>query len=80
MMIRMFRRVPDQWIFNYAHCVVDERGIPRDHGLHFAFAVGLESILAALKYNKRISWRIFTTAYNWTLGSAVIKLRSRFSR
>ncbi|HEY8667880.1 MAG TPA: glycosyltransferase family 2 protein [Tepidisphaeraceae bacterium] len=80
MMVDKFGRVPDQWLFNWAHCLVDEKGISRDSGLKFATAVGVASVYGSLKWNKRISWRVFSTAYNWTFGSAMIKLRSRLRK
>jgi glycosyltransferase involved in cell wall biosynthesis len=77
MMLRRFGKVPDPWLFSWAHCICDQHGIPRESGLKFAAAVGAWSIWGSLKYNHTISWRVFKTAYDWTMGSAVVKWRGR---
>lgn len=51
---RLFGRVPDRWLYNYAHAVLYSRGVPRQ-GRGFAMRVALLSWWAALRWNHRIS-------------------------
>ena len=76
MLRRYARRVPDQWLFNYAHAVLDERGIPRSDGIRFPLLVGLLSFYSALRWNRRISLLMAKTVRVWT-GAALQALWRR---
>jgi glycosyltransferase involved in cell wall biosynthesis len=65
MLRRYARRVPDQWLFNYAHAVLDERGVPRSDRIRFPLLVGLLSLYSALRWNRRISLHMAKTARLW---------------
>lgn len=69
-MLNHFRKVPDKWIFNYAHAVVESKGYKRDKRLIFAVVVSLASLFAAIKWNRVPSWNIFKTTSRWILGNA----------
>jgi len=43
--------VPDNWLSNYAHAVLDARGIPRSAGLAYRAGVALLTIGAAFRWN-----------------------------
>ena len=62
---KLFGRVPDRWLFNYAHAVVEDRmsraGAPR----LFAIKIALTSIVAALKWNNRVSTAMLQTSAGW---------------
>jgi len=61
---KMFGRVPDRWLFNYAHAVV--RRSPRnDDAPFFAVKVGMVSVLSALKWNWGVSAEMRKTVYSW---------------
>lgn len=64
-MIRHFGRVPDKWIFNYAHAKVDGWGISRAHRVRFAWVVSLVSIQEALRWNRRVSRQMLNTTTTW---------------
>jgi glycosyltransferase involved in cell wall biosynthesis len=70
MLRRHARQVPDQWLFNYAHAVLDERGFLRSDRIRFPLLVGIISLYSALKWNHRISPRVARTVRAWA-GSAV---------
>jgi glycosyltransferase involved in cell wall biosynthesis len=61
---KKFGRVPDRWIFNYAHALVDEKqsstGVKAT-----SFRLGIISISTALKWNKSISKSMRQTIYAW---------------
>jgi hypothetical protein len=54
MMRRLFGRVPDRWLFNYAHAVVAERVDSARSPRRFALCVLLHSMLAALRWNRSV--------------------------
>ncbi|MEK7408682.1 MAG: glycosyltransferase family 2 protein [Acidobacteriota bacterium] len=62
--------VPDKWLFNWAHVVLDAKGIPRGHRLRFALLVSALSLWAALAWNRRISRAMLGTVKQWVAGSA----------
>lgn len=52
---KLFGKVPDRWLFNYAHAVV-ERKIDRQlDPKSFTIQVGMRSIMASLYWNKSLS-------------------------
>jgi glycosyltransferase involved in cell wall biosynthesis len=70
MMRDLFTRVPDRWLFNYAHSVLDDRGISRSESLQFPVLVSALSLSAALRWNRHISRSMAGTVCQW-LGNAV---------
>jgi glycosyltransferase involved in cell wall biosynthesis len=50
-----FGRVPDSWLFGYAHMVAKRRTGMNDHPMRFLFGKGVQSIAAALRWNRSIS-------------------------
>lgn len=64
MMIGKFNKVPDAWLYNYAHTVVDARGIQRGTR-QFALAVAWESLLASLRWNHSLSKEVIQTTASW---------------
>ena len=70
MMRRHLATVPDRWLFNYAHSVLDDRGVPRTDRLQFTMFVSGLSLSAALRWNHRISRPMVRTIGQW-LGHAV---------
>jgi glycosyltransferase involved in cell wall biosynthesis len=77
MLRRRFGRVPDRWLFNYAHAVLEQRRIDRAHALRFAAAVSVVAIWAALRWNRRVSPSMLTTTRGWVVGSARATLARR---
>jgi len=80
MMLARLGRVPDQWLFNYAHAVLDARGVRRDLRFRFSVAVSAVGVLAALRWNKRISRIMLQNIREWISGSARISLKEIFAR
>lgn len=64
MMIDKFRRVPDSWLYGYAHTVVDSQGIPRGTR-RFALKVAWESLMASLHWNRSLSKEMIQTTATW---------------
>lgn len=62
---RLFGRVPDKWLFNYAHTVVESKINPQLHSKRFVLEVGMSSILAALRWNKRITIAMLKMVTRW---------------
>lgn len=62
---KLFGKVPDRWLFNYAHAVV-EPSMSRDTAPKlFAVKIGLISIISALKWNKNVSMGMYKTTFGW---------------
>src|SRR5207302_11160854 len=54
MMRRHCGRVPERWLYNYAHTVLDEKGVPRTRKLRFAVGLSVLSCYASLRWNRRL--------------------------
>lgn len=57
-------RVPDRWLFNYAHAWLDARGLDRRSRWYPLLVSGL-SVWAAVRWNKRISRDMWLTVDRW---------------
>lgn len=68
------KRVPDIWLFNYAHAVLDARGVPRSER-RFGVLVAGVSCYAALRWNGWVTREMMKTTGTW-VGTA-IHARSR---
>jgi hypothetical protein len=66
-------KVPTRWLINYAHAVVEERGIGSDQGSLFILTLLKESIGASLKWNRGISTELIRT----TAGSLAHEAKRR---
>lgn len=62
---RLFGKVPDRWLFNYAHAVVEPKINQPSHPKRFVLEVGMRSILAALRWNKEISVAMLKMILRW---------------
>jgi glycosyltransferase involved in cell wall biosynthesis len=62
-------RVPERWLFNYAHAVADEKGIPRSDGVRFPLMVSGLSIYASLRWNHTVSGEMRRTTSRWAAGA-----------
>ena len=54
----------DRWLFNYAHAVLDHWRVPRSSPL-FPVLVSLLSVIAALRWNHRITPQMRSTVKEW---------------
>jgi hypothetical protein len=57
-------KVPDRWLFNYAHAVVEGRA-PRQHVFSKTFYLSLQSIGAGLRWNHGVSLSMFNQIKTW---------------
>ena len=73
-------RVPDRWLFNYAHALVETRGFRRTQPLRFAVAVSAISTYASLRWNGDVSQHVLRTVTGWVIDNARITLRQVFTR
>jgi glycosyltransferase involved in cell wall biosynthesis len=55
MLKNKFGRVPDRWLINYAHAVVEHRVGERKRSVWIALEIGVRSLLAALRWNGKVS-------------------------
>lgn len=55
MLKKLFGRVPDRWLFNYAHAVVGEKLNRDETPRRFAMEIGLRTVFSAVRWNRSIS-------------------------
>ncbi|MEI8064088.1 MAG: glycosyltransferase family 2 protein [Verrucomicrobiota bacterium] len=72
-------KVPDRWLFNYAHAVVESKRLQRSDAFTFALAVTLVSLYAALRWNHSISGAMGRTALGWMHGGVRRALLAKFT-
>jgi glycosyltransferase involved in cell wall biosynthesis len=70
MLRRRLSRVPDSWLYGYAHAVVGSRLDRSRHPRRFAVEVGVRSLLAAIRWNARISRDMTRKTAHWIASSA----------
>lgn len=69
-------RVPDSWLFNYAHAVVETRGFERTRPFRFAFALSAVSLYASVRWNRRVSGLVARRTAEW-IGGAYRSMRGQ---
>jgi len=65
MLKNKFRKVPDRWIFNYAHAFVEEKMSQKNGRKVFAMKVGLVAVISSLYWNKRVSVSMLSEVKKW---------------
>ena len=80
MLRRRLGRVPDRWLFNYAHAVLEPGPIKPRHQLPFAIAVSAVSIYASLRWNHAVSRAVLSTTSRWIAGNMRSTLRAALAR
>ena len=60
-----FAKVPDRWLFNYAHAVVESKIDRRLHSKRFVFEIGLRTLLASFIWNRSISVNMQNRIIMW---------------
>jgi len=80
MLRKTLGRVPDRWLFNYAHVVVQER-LGRPNGSRRdVIEIAARSIAAALRWNRAVSGDMWRTIDGWVFAEARQRLRRAFLR
>lgn len=68
MLKKLLGKVPDRWLFNYAHVVVESRVDRQFQPRFFVFQVGLRSILASFRWNRSLSAYLRNEITRWARG------------
>ncbi len=63
---KLFGKVPDRWLFNYAHAVVETRTDREKRPVWFNVNLIFESIISAVRWNKNISIDMKHNLMKWT--------------
>jgi glycosyltransferase involved in cell wall biosynthesis len=79
MLKRQLGRVPDRWLANYAHVVVEERGIARADRPRFAYAVSWATLRAGWRWNGALNSSLLALTFGWLRG-ALAETLSRHRR
>ncbi|MEI6259930.1 MAG: glycosyltransferase family 2 protein [Deltaproteobacteria bacterium] len=72
MLQKTIRAVPDRWIINYAHVIVEEKGCSRetpDKNMHFVHCLILVSLIAFLRWRYRIPVTALKTMVGWEVAA-----------
>ncbi|CAG4901909.1 glycosyltransferase family 2 protein [Paraburkholderia saeva] len=62
---QLFGEVPDRWLFNYAHAIVEQHHSRNRGKKFFAIRIGATSVLAALRWNQSVSVGMLRSIYFW---------------
>ncbi|MHB1143154.1 MAG: glycosyltransferase family 2 protein [Sulfuricaulis sp.] len=65
MLKKVFGRVPDRWLLNYAHAVVQHRAVVHTRSSFRVLEIGARSVLAALRWNRRLSLEMWRLIAQW---------------
>lgn len=65
--LRMLGRVPDRWLFNYAHAVVEREVDRRERPRWFRVRIAASALGAALRWNRGVTPAMLRTALSWLL-------------
>jgi glycosyltransferase involved in cell wall biosynthesis len=71
MLRSLLGRAPDRWLYNYAHAVLDDRGVPR-RTRRFSAQVAALAWWSALRWNHRISPPMLRQGGQW-LGGVLLR-------
>jgi glycosyltransferase involved in cell wall biosynthesis len=75
MLKKTLGRVPDRWLFNYAHIVVESRLGKHGGSRRVAIEIAARSIAAALRWNRSVSIEMCRTIDGWVFSDARRLLR-----
>ncbi len=73
MLLEKLGNVPDSWIFNYAHAVLESRGKTREHKFRFVADLSLNAFIASIKWNRTMSKGVRRTILEWLSDGLVNK-------
>lgn len=69
MLKRRLGRVPDRWLANYAHVVVEERHIARSGGPGYVTAAACLTLAAGLHWNRILTRSLLVLTFSWLRGA-----------
>ena len=70
-----FGKVPDRWLFNYAHCVVEDKVVREKSPLRFMSSLLISSLHSSFRWNKKPSLEFMKTIFLW--GKEIVKRKIR---
>jgi len=80
MLLNCLGRVPDRWLFNYAHVLAEAKDITRTKRLRFALMVSSGSLYASLRWNRGVSAQVLRTIAQWIGSNARLVLQEAWTR
>ena len=80
MMRERLGRVPDKWLFNYAHVVLETRNVRRTDRFRYILSLSVISLYSSLRWNRSISRNMLGTVSRWIGGNARVSLKESFGR
>jgi len=61
----LFGKVPDSWLFAYAHAVVESRTTREANPNLFVLKIGASALASAIRWNHGVSGTMINTTYTW---------------
>lgn len=62
---KKFGKVPDRWLFNYAHCVVEDKIVREKYPTRFVYSLLISSLHSSFRWNKKPSMEFMKTILLW---------------
>lgn len=75
---KKFGKVPDRWLFNYAHTVVEDKVVRENSPTRFMCSLLMSSLYSSLRWNKRISIKFINTIMGWGTNTIKGKIKRKF--
>jgi glycosyltransferase involved in cell wall biosynthesis len=75
MLSKKVGRVPEAWIFNYAHVLVEEQAVSRQQPVRFAGAILAATWRASMRWNGNVSPQLLRLVGRWVGRHSVARLR-----
>lgn len=70
-------KVSERWLLNYAYAAVDDRGLRREQQLRFTSALVKESVIASVRWNRGLEWKMVKTLSGLMRGAILNELKKR---
>ena len=72
--------VPDKWLCNYAHVLLEARNIRRAQRFRFVLGLSVISLYSSLRWNRSISRNMLGTVCRWMGSNPLVSLSNRASK
>jgi glycosyltransferase involved in cell wall biosynthesis len=75
---KKFGTVPDRWLFNYAHSVVEDRIIREQYPARYIYSLLMSSLFSSFRWNKKLSKEFMKTIMGWGTRTIKGKIKKKF--
>lgn len=79
-MQRHFGRVPDRWIFNYAHAIARSKGFRDEDRWKFSVVISFYSIYSSFRWNRAVTAKVMVTTARWIAHNSYYALKRMWEK